>query len=594
LSAIIQTYRSKLSTYQSQLEKVNKQLNLIVTVRLVLAAIIVLFIYLYFKQDYGVYILLGLAGLIGFIYLIKLHSKHNFNKKRLDALVRVNQEEIDFLAEEKLPFDMGLNYLEPNHFYAHDLDIFGPKSLYQNLNRTHLKSGADQLSEYLLNLPTSQEIRNRQNAINELGEKLDWRQQYSASCITTEEKEETLASLLNWAKKDLTKPSNTIRMAAFVLPIALFVSIALNYFLPDAIFGSFIKPLIISNLLVAFSQAKYIKNELIHSASIKNTLKSYSLLIEQIEQETFESEKLTLLQADLIQEKEKVSHSIKKLAKIYAGLENINNPFGAALLNAFILYHVHAFYKLKVWKKQNAHKISVWMDVLGEFEALNSLANLSYNNPNFVFPQLNAEEKLEFKELGHPLINAMGRIANDINYNGFKFIILTGSNMSGKSTFLRSLGINMVLVQAGAPVCASEANVHPMPILVSMRVSDSLGEGESFFFAEVKRLKQIMVAAQKETSYVLLDEILRGTNSDDKRTGTVEVIKSILAKNAYGAIATHDLKVCDTTSEYPMQLTNKCFEVEIENNELVFDYKLIEGVCKNKSATFLMKKMGVI
>lgn len=594
MSAIIQPYQSKLVHYQVQLEKVNKQINLVVTVRLLLGAAIGLMLYLYFKQDYWIYAALGLFGVIAFIYLIKLHGKHSFDKKQLEALVRVNQDEIDFLTVEKLPFDMGLNYLEPNHFYAHDLDIFGPKSLYQHLNRTHLKSGADKLSNYLLNLPETQEIQNRQTAINELSQKLDWRQQYTASCITTNEKEETLSSLLNWAKKDLTKPGNAIRIAAFVLPIALFVSIALNYFVPDAIFGSFIKPLIITNLLVAFSQAKSIKNELIHSDSIKNTLKSYSLLIEQIEQETFESDKLTSLQADLIQEKEKVSLSIKKLAKIYAELENINNPFGAALLNALVLYHVHAFHKLKVWKQQFAHQIPIWMNVLGEFEALNSLANFSFNNPNFIFPNLNTEEKIEFKELGHPLINEQGRIANDIHYNGFRFIILTGSNMSGKSTFLRSLGINMVLAQAGAPVCAAEATVHPMPILVSMRVSDSLGEGESFFFAEVKRLKQIMETAQKETSFVLLDEILRGTNSDDKRTGTVEVIKSILAKNAYGAIATHDLKVCDTTSEYPLQLTKKCFEVEIENNELVFDYQLRDGICKNKSATFLMKKMGVI
>lgn len=594
MSAIIQTYQSKLSNYQTQLVKVNKQLNLIVTARLMLAVAIGLMIYLYFKQDNWMYAALGMLCLIVFIYLINLHSKHSFNRKRLEALVRVNLEEIDFIENEKLPFEMGLNYLEPNHFYAHDLDIFGPKSLFQNLNRTHLKSGADQLSSYLLNLPTTQEIQKRQDAIKELGKKLDWRQQFTASCITTEEKEETLPSLLNWAKVALNKPINAVRIAAFVLPIILFICIVLNYFLPDNIYGSLINPLIIINLLVAFSQVKSIRNELIHSTNINNTLKSYSLLIEQIEKETFESEKLKLLQAKLIQEKEKVSYSIKKLAKIYAGLENINNPFGAALLNAFILYHVHAFYKLKVWKKEYAHQIPMWMNVLGEFEALNSLANFSYNNPIFVFPQLNTEEKIEFKALGHPLINEKGRIANDISYNGFKFIILTGSNMSGKSTFLRSLGINMVLVQAGAPVCASEASIHPMPILVSMRVSDSLGEGESFFFAEVKRLKQIMVAAQKETSFVLLDEILRGTNSDDKRTGTVEVIKSILAKNAYGAIATHDLKVCDTTAEYPQQLTNKCFEVEIENNELVFDYTLREGVCKNKSATFLMKKMEVI
>jgi DNA mismatch repair ATPase MutS len=161
-------------------------------------------------------------------------------------------------------------------------------------------------------------------------------------------------------------------------------------------------------------------------------------------------------------------------------------------------------------------------------------------------------------------------------------MILTGSNMSGKSTFLRSLGINMVLAGIGSPVCASAASIHPLPVLVSMRLSDSLSDSESYFFAEIKRLKQIMNALENQPAFVLLDEILRGTNSDDKRNGTIEVI------------ATHDIEVCLTTNEYPKILTNACFEVEIKEDDLHFDYKLRDGICKNKSATFLMKKMGVI
>lgn len=166
--------------------------------------------------------------------------------------------------------------------------------------------------------------------------------------------------------------------------------------------------------------------------------------------------------------------------------------------------------------------------------------------------------------------------------------------MAGKSTFLRTLGINMVLSGIGAPICASTANVHPLPIIVSMRLSDSLSENESYFFAEVKRLHQIMQQLDTQVCFVLLDEILRGTNSDDKRSGTIAFVKKIISKKAIGAIATHDLEVCQTTTEYPNVLVNKCFEVDIINNDLVFDYKLRNGICKNKSATFLMKKMGII
>ncbi|MGN6645317.1 MAG: MutS-related protein, partial [Cytophaga sp.] len=186
------------------------------------------------------------------------------------------------------------------------------------------------------------------------------------------------------------------------------------------------------------------------------------------------------------------------------------------------------------------------------------------------------------------------RVCNTIAFRDGNFVILTGSNMSGKSTFLRTLGVNMVLAGAGAPVCASTADIHPLPVIVSMRLSDSLADSESYFFAEVKRLKQLVQTLDQRRCFVLLDEILRGTNSDDKRSGTIEFIKKVVEKQGIGIIATHDLEVCGTSDQYPGKLFNKCFEVEIINDELIFDYKLREGICKNKSATFLMKKLGII
>ena len=271
----------------------------------------------------------------------------------------------------------------------------------------------------------------------------------------------------------------------------------------------------------------------------------------------------------------------------------MNNVFGAALLNGVMLYHFQALKSLFNWKKEHSGLIVLWLDVIAETEALSSFANLYYNNPDFTFPVLNTENKIEFKNLAHPLLKKDGRIGNDINFKP-DFIILTGSNMSGKSTFLRSLGINMVLTGAGAPVCSEKAEVHPLPVLVSMRLSDSLSDSESYFFAEVKRLRFIMDELKEKKAFVLLDEILRGTNSDDKRTGTIKVIKKMIALSATGAIATHDIEVCALTDEYPQKLINRCFEAQIENNELYFDYRLRDGICKNKSATFLMEKMGVI
>jgi DNA mismatch repair ATPase MutS len=207
---------------------------------------------------------------------------------------------------------------------------------------------------------------------------------------------------------------------------------------------------------------------------------------------------------------------------------------------------------------------------------------------------LNATYEIAFENLSHPLLNPQTRVGNTVTFRPQSFLILTGSNMSGKSTFLRSLGVNMVLAGMGAPVCATKACIHPLPILVSMRLSDSLSDSESYFFAEIKRLKQIMNGLEESPAFVLLDEILRGTNSDDKRNGTIEVVKKVIGKKAIGAIATHDIEVCLTTNEFPQILANKCFEVEIKNDELYFDYQLRDGICQNKSATFLMKKMDII
>ena len=291
-------------------------------------------------------------------------------------------------------------------------------------------------------------------------------------------------------------------------------------------------------------------------------------------------------------EKHKILDKILKDGHIEITATKINEFREARLMTKFD--HKSQLPKLFADNKLSILPTSRGGYVIGEFEMLNSLANFSFNNPDFAFPELNEEYKIAFESLSHPLLNPKTRVGNTIAFQPQSFIILTGSNMSGKSTFLRSLGVNMVLAGMGAPVCATQANVHPLPVLVSMRLSDSLSDSESYFFAEIKRLKQIMDGLDESPAFVLLDEILRGTNSDDKRSGTIEVVKKVIAKKAIGAIATHDIEVCLTTNEFPQVLTNKCFEVEIKNDELHFDYQLREGICQNKSATFLMKKMGVI
>ncbi|MBC7865411.1 MAG: DNA mismatch repair protein, partial [Bacteroidia bacterium] len=476
----------------------------------------------------------------------------------------------------------------------YDLDFFGPHSLFHNLNRAGTFAGKKKLAENLLFLNTSNEIKARQRAIEELAKKTEWRQHFLAIARLSKDSKESCEQLIAWAEKKETKVSKFLMVLAFVLPALMALSFILSLVLNNGYLSGIASDLFLINVFILFTQFKKIKAEVGKAERIDEIVKQYSKIIKHIENENFESEKLSDLKKDLVQDEIPASKHIKKLSDLFSGLGNIQNGIGAVLLNGLYLFHLHNLNSLYNWKIKHAQKIKNWMNVFAEFEALNSLANFSYNNPAFVFPQLNDKHAIEIKNCGHPLIAADKRVCNDCEFTNNRFIILTGSNMSGKSTFLRTLGINMILTGTGSVVCATEANIHPLNVLVSMRLADSLTESESYFFAEVKRLKEIMDRLSQQVCFVILDEILRGTNSDDKRSGTIEVVKKIIEKGAIGAIATHDLEVCKTTDEYPTILSNKCFEVEIINDELVFDYKLRNGICQNKSATFLMKKMGII
>jgi len=401
-------------------------------------------------------------------------------------------------------------------------------------------------------------------------------------------------TVLKWSKNNSTPLSKATVGIAMGSPI-LFVGFAVAYGITsNPVFLKVLSLIFILNLGFLGRFMKRIQLEIAHSSNIDTIISHYGLLLQQIEKEDFKAAKLIHLQRQLTYQNETASGHLKQLASLFSSMDTIQNLITGVLFNGTFLFNLHIFKALILWKNQHATVLENWLLVMGEFEMLNSLANLSYNNPDFSFPDLNTKYEISFSNLSHPLLPKKSRVGNDIDFQPQSFMILTGSNMSGKSTFLRSLGINMVLTGMGAAVCATKANVHPMPVLVSMRLADSLSDSESYFFAEIKRLKQIRDELDHQPAFVLLDEILRGTNSDDKRNGTIEVIKKVIAKKAIGAIATHDIEVCLTTNEFPETLINKCFEVEIRNNDLHFDFLLRDGICQNKSATFLMKKMGVI
>lgn len=587
-------YQEKKETYSAELNRINKKYNSISILRLLTIVFFLVSLYYYIKNSETIFIALSLLFFGLFIVLMRIHSKLAFQKQIKQALLEINENEAAYLERKKVPFENGQEFNDFHHPYAYDLDIFGEHSLFQNLNRTATYIGKKTLAKQLLTLLSNDEIVRNHQAVRELSQKFDWRQEFLALAKISKDTSSSYETLLIWSKFNSTPLSKANVLISFIAPI-LFLGVFIGYlFTSNSLFLTFMTYLFIFNLAFLGRFLKRIKVEIANSSDIDKIISQYGLLMQKIEQESFQSEKLIDLQQKLTFKKENASVHLKQLAGLFSNMDSIGNFVTGIAFNGTFLFNVHVLKALIQWKKEHAEALEDWLEVIGEFEMLNSLANLSYNNPDFVYPVLNSNFEVDFSNLSHPLLNPETRVGNAVRFQPQSFMILTGSNMSGKSTFLRSLGINMVLAGIGSSVCASKANVHPLPVLVSMRLSDSLSDSESYFFAEIKRLKQIMDELANRPAFVLLDEILRGTNSDDKRNGTIEVVKKIIAQKAVGAIATHDIEVCLTTNEYPDILTNKCFEVEIQNNDLHFDYKLRDGICQNRSATFLMKKMGVI
>ena len=519
------SYQNKVIHYSELFNKINKRYNSISLLRLLSVFLCLFSFFYYIKTDDNLYVIFAFLFFVGFIFLMRIHSKLSFRKQLTTALLKINKNEIAFLKREKLPFENGIEFNDFHHPYAYDLDIFGEHSLFQNLNRTATFIGKKTLANQLLNLSSNETILENQEAINELKSKIEWRQDFLALATISNDSKASYDSILYWNSfKNNTLPKVLV-VLSFVLP-ALFFGLLMAYFITSKIILlSYLSYVFIANLMVVGRSLKRIQSEIAKADNVDKIIKQYSLLVQKIDNEAFQSKKLKDLQQQLIFKNAAASAHLKQLSELFSRMDTISNLVVATVFNGTFLFHLHVLKSLLKWKEDYSDELEKWIAVIGEFEALNSLANLAYNNPDFVFPEINSDYKIGFKNLSHPLLNPATRVGNDTHFYPESFMILTGSNMSGKSTFLRSLGVNMVLGGIGSVVCASEANIHPLPVLVSMRLSDSLADSESYFFAEIKRLKQIMDALEEQPAFVLLDEILRGTNSDDKRNGTIEVVE---------------------------------------------------------------------
>ncbi|KZE82256.1 DNA mismatch repair protein MutS [Myroides marinus] len=590
----MEIYQKRQLLFNNQYNAIRSKYKLVGAIRLLVFLAIICFFYLALAKADTFYLYIVGGAVIAFLILLRIHVGYSWRMRYVQALKDVNRDELSFLEKDERPFEDGSEFKTTEHPYAFDLDIFGYKSLYQYLNRTATFIGKQKLADLLKGKLSANEILENQEAVKELSQKAEWRQEINAYSKLANLDDKSYQRLKKWSETEVLTISKFTRLLSYILPILLGVAIVLYFLLDIEVMGYVISSLFSINLIMTLSHIKYIQRELGGADKIHETIESCSAIIKRIEKESFVTEKMKSYISELNKDSFQASKELKELSRLFEQLETVANIFVMVVFNGFIQYHVHALYKFLDWKKEKGHLVPKSIEIIGEVEALNSLANFSYNNRYYTFPVISEEGKMSFTNLGHPLLNEKKRVCNDIDFSNQRFVILTGSNMSGKSTFLRTIGVNLVLAGIGAPICATKASFFPLPLFVSMRLTDSLEDSESYFYAEVKRLKMIIEQVREESCFVLLDEILRGTNSDDKQSGTIGVIHKLIRENTYGVIATHDLEVCETTNKFPDILINKCFEVEIKEDDLHFDYKIRDGVCQNKNATFIMRKMEII
>ena len=583
-------YKNHFDIYTEKTQKLTSKITILSLCRLVVFVLTGFGVYMFLSQ-WEIAVFIAAIGLVVFGVLLSKYTKLKVEKALNEALVKVNEDEIKIASGDFYDREKGLQFQDSNHFYSLDIDLFGSGSFFQFINRTTLKSGTKKLADSLKS-NTINQIVSRQNAIKELKNKIEWRQLYTATSslvtVTTPEKD-----IVNWLANYKACLPKIMRWFPLLYTIISLLIIGLTFLkiIPNT---QFIGYWLLIGLAVTGMYLKKINNLAVKTNKVKELFKQYALLLNLIEKTHFSSELLQQKQKKIELGNEKASVVFKTFSKSLEALDNRNNLIGAIFGNGYFLTDIKNSYKIEQWIKKYGNKVACWFEVIAFFDAYNTLGNYAYNHPNFVFPKINNNQTvIKSKNLGHPLLKKIKRIDSDVTIENEQFFIVTGANMAGKSTFLRTISLHIVMANVGLPVCATSSEYSPVKLITSMRTTDSLVEDSSYFFSELTRLKYIVDAIQKESYFIVLDEILKGTNSTDKAIGSRKFVEKLVASNATGIIATHDLSLCEIEKELP-DVKNYYFDAEIINDELHFDYTLKQGICKNMNASFLLKKMNII
>ncbi|MBN2485806.1 MAG: hypothetical protein JXB34_07505 [Bacteroidales bacterium] len=540
----------------------------------------------------------GSAGcLIVFLLLIGRNVKLQKGSTYFKSLLTIAENEIDALNYDFRGFRNGTQYINSRHSYSYDLDLFGQGSAFAMLNRTVTCKGEKLLAEALLSDETVPEnIEGSQEAIKELASKPGQMLHFRTTGMTSEAlNDEGENEIKKWcAKKSYIGKHKTLRFLIYFFPVITLSALIGSFFI-SGLFSVFIVMYLLNMGLVGLNMRKT-NNEHQQISSFLRSLEKYQGLISAVDCCSYNARQLSAQAGRLKLNRQPAAKTLKQLTRLVSAFDGRLNMFAAMFLEGLFLYDYHCLYAIEKWRGQFGEKLPEWLDVVAYFDSKVSLATYAYNNPGFTYPEVSAKIVLQATGLGHPLIPHQVRVCNNFSIESpGGFVIVTGANMAGKSTFLRTVGLNLLLAKAGLPVCAGSFSFSPLKLFTSMRTSDSLAENESYFYAELRRLKEILIKLEKDGAmFIILDEILKGTNSVDKQKGSYLVLEKIIRMNGTGIIATHDLALTAIEGQYPAKVKNQCFEIEIDNARISFDYKLYNGVTQKMNAMLLMEQMGII
>jgi hypothetical protein len=593
-----QIFENRAADFQKLETEIGNKSSLVSWLRVLVFLIGAVLAYYFFRSGSNG---LGIATIavfyIVFIMFMRWHSRLNYSYTQYRILRELNQQEMERLDGQLHNFDRGVAFKDDHHPYTSDLDIFGDFSLFQLLNRSVTTIGKRQLAQWLQKAATANVIDKRQQAVQELSSErsLDWLQHFLAKSRHYKHSDASSIAFFNWLKENsLLKHNLLLKLAMFILPIITVGTIAawLYGFVSGYIPVVFLVVQYLISLRYQVQRDAFYDN----SIEIFESMRSYTQQLKHIEDYTFQNETLDTLKNKLLFNNVEASKAIGKLASIIDFFSYRLSTLMSFFLNTTLMWDFIWIYRLENWQEKHLEQIADALEVLAEFEALASIASFQFANPDYVMPTL-SKEPFEFSalEMAHPLIFASERISNNFTMQGSgKTIVVTGSNMSGKTTFLRTIGINMVLAFAGAPVCASKLQVALSQVYTAMRVVDNLAESTSSFYAELKRIRILLdLTAKGEPVFYLLDEILKGTNSKDRHIGAMSLIRQLHKRVTSGLISTHDLELGAMEEELKGSVENYSFNSTIEGDEILFDYKLTSGICRSFNASKLMQLMGI-